>query len=148
MKVAHPLTAAAEKCTHRPSRRILQAVIDGNWTITGKGDFWTFRSPPVAYTLRDDLIGWPAQTTYEAWREISFMPVGHRLHAISGVAYRGPYHPESLGWHATFKAALDWVTGWEVPAADDGLTDHCGCCGHRRGECGGPTCPCLTQGVG
>lgn len=28
---------------------------------------------------------------------------------------------------------------------DDGLTDHCGCCAHRRSTgCGGPTCPCAT----
>lgn len=29
-------------------------------------------------------------------------------------------------------------------SGDDGLTDHCGCCAHRRapGGCGGPDCPC------
>jgi hypothetical protein len=135
--VPHPLAAAAEKCTHRPSQRILQALIAGDWLLTGKGDFWTFRSPPAPCIVQMDLIGWAAGTTYDAWREISFMPVGHRLHALSGIAYRGPYHPESLPWHATFKAALAWVSGWEVPTVDGGLTDHCGCCG--------PACPCLRR---
>ena len=45
-----------------------------------------------------------------------------------------------------------WLDGADgsaaAPGADDGLTDHCGCCHHSRtAGCGGPHCPCAPKGT-
>lgn len=38
------------------------------------------------------------------------------------------------------------MSPYELPALDDGQSEHCSCCGHRRGQgCGGPNCDCRRE---
>lgn len=113
--MAIDLALAAERCTHKPSASILRALDSGGWVFAGSGmDHLTFRSPEIECTVPDGITC--AERTYKAWRDLTFMPVGHRLKHLSGLAYAGPMHAAPLTHNATFKAALVWVLDWPTAA--------------------------------